>query len=355
MILKKIKYAPFKTGFKKPFSSAGIIIKERKGFYLIVEDKDGNQFTGEVSPLPGLSSETIEEAERDIRFIIDSFQERQIDDDFYKQIDSIYDKPVVPSVRFGFEQALLNYLFSVQRETIQSVFLRKSNYLVPVNALVDLGDYEKVIRQSEELLKSGYKTIKIKVGRPDFSDDLRIIEFIRKEVPGNPVLRLDANGSWDPDTAYENLKKLSDYNIQYVEDPCSHFECMLKVSKAVNVPVAPDSPIKTFDELRNVLELGHFNFVVVKPMITGSIFKLIDEIKFAEEKNINVIISSSFETTIGRSMLIFLSSIVHHSHAHGLSTSDFIEKSILPEYYPVDHGSIKFDRDTYPPYFKVLQ
>lgn len=354
MILKKIKYVPFKTGLKKPFVSAGIIIKERKGFYLVVEDVYGNQFTGEVSPLPGLSRESLEEAERDIQFLVNSFQERKIDNDFYNDIDSIYDQPIVPSVRYGFEQALLNYLFSVERNSIQTVLHRSPNGLIPVNALVDLGDYEKVIRQSEELLKSGYKTIKIKVGRPDFEDDLRIIEFISKEIPGNPVLRLDANGSWDPDSAYENLKKLSDYNIQYVEDPCSHFECMLKVSKAVDVPVAPDSPIKTLDELRNVLELGQFNFIVVKPMITGSIFKLIDQIKFAEQMKINMIISSSFESTIGRSMLVLLSSLVHHSHAHGLSTLDNMEKSILPEYYPVKNGSIKFDCDTYPPHFKVL-
>lgn len=352
MTLKNIKYVQFRTGLKRPFTSAGIILGERKGFYLFVEDNNGNQFVGEVSPFPGLSNESLEEAERDIQFIINSFQGRQIDNDFFKEVDSIYDKPVVPSVRFGFEQALLNFLFSTNQ--IQTIFHRKPNSIIPVNALIDLVDPERAIRQSKDLVQSGYNTIKIKVGRPDFSEDLRIIDFIRKELPGNLDLRLDANGSWDPDTAFENLNKLRDYNIQYVEDPCRHFDCMLKVSKALNVPVAPDSPIKSCDELKNVIENGHFIFIVVKPMITGSIFRLIEQIKFADQKNVNLIISSSFETSIGRSMLVLLSSLVQHNHAHGLSTADYIEKSPVPEYYPVIDGSIKFDLDTYPPLFKVL-
>lgn len=353
MIINKMKYRPFRTGLKEKFLSAAGQITERTGFYISIEDQDGNKGLGEISPLNGFSKESLLDAENDIEHLIKLLIGKKIDPKQFLSSDSLYDKLIVPSVSFGFEQALMNLFFSVNRDFFSKQINLSQKEIIPVNTVIDLTDKDVILNEVMDNIKSGFQTIKLKVGRKNFNDDLEILDTLRKNIPDEVQIRLDANCSWDADTAYKNIQCLTPYKIQYIEDPCEHIEDLINLSKVSPVPIAPDFTLTSIDELKKILTNGLFQFIVIKPMILGSIFNLMDVIKLAEIKNTYVVISSAFETTVGRSLLVFLSSLVKHNYAHGLATSSFFEDEGIPDPFPIENGAIKFNPINYPPKFEI--
>mgnify|MGYP000898931841 CR=1 FL=1 len=64
-----------------------------------------------------------------------------------------------------------------------------------------------------------------------------------------------------------------------------------------------------------------------------------------------IIISSAFESVVGRSAVALLASLVKGEHAHGLSTASFIETDLANDIYTVNNGGLYFNHQTYPPSF----
>ncbi len=353
MTIKEIKYKPFKVGFKKPFISSSQKIIERIGFYLVITDHQGNKGIGEVSPLPGLSKENIVQTEEDINYLIKFFSigEFELRNKLWNKISQ--DRIIAPSVRFGFEQALFSLAIK-QKASFEAQILGLTNKnTIEVNSIIALDNENEVLNRVNSEINSGYKTIKLKVGRDNFADDLRIIELVRKNIPEKINLRLDVNGAWDIDTAYNHIQQLSPFNIQFIEDPCSHADCMAKLSKVSPIPIALDFPTTSMDDLEMYIVNRTFNYIVIKPMILGSVFELIKMIELAETKNVNLIISSAFETAVGRSMLVFLASLTKHNYAHGLATSEYLQNETVNDQFPICNGEIKFDYKLFPPKFEI--
>ena len=50
------------------------------------------------------------------------------------------------------------------------------------------------------------------------------------------------------------------------------------------------------------------------------IYDTIKIVELASENSINVIITSAYETVIGKAMLLYLASLTNHNYAHGLNT-----------------------------------
>ncbi|MEW6506456.1 MAG: o-succinylbenzoate synthase [Bacteroidota bacterium] len=353
MIVKEIKYKSIKIRFNKPFKSFSHILYEKSGFYLVITDQYGNKGIGEASPLPGFSKENISEAEQDINYLTKLFSRKEFHLSNALINDISYDKKIVPSVCFAFEQALFN-LALLQNERTNNLtagLIGKS--FVEVNSIIDIDEKSEVLNRIEADLLSGYKTIKLKVGRLNFDEDLQIIDLVRNRIPEKINLRLDANGAWDIDTAYERIQKLSPYNIQYIEDPCKYTDCMVKLSRVSPIPVAIDLTINSIDCLREHIINGTFKYIIVKPMILGSIFKLIELIKLAESRNVNLIVSSAFETAVGRSILFYLAALTNHNFAHGLATSGYLQNDNMYDPFQIINGETRVDKIIFPPTFDI--
>ncbi|MEP7087000.1 MAG: dipeptide epimerase, partial [Gemmatimonadota bacterium] len=60
-----------------------------------------------------------------------------------------------------------------------------------------------------------YPLLKVKLGTPDDED---IIRIIREEAP-DKILRVDANAAWTPKHALDMIALLSEYEVEFVEQP----------------------------------------------------------------------------------------------------------------------------------------
>lgn len=79
---------------------------------------------------------------------------------------------------------------------------------------------EKVKRLSQELVDSGWRYLKLKVGA-NLEDDIRRCKVVRDVVGPDFKIMVDANQKWDVKDAIAWMKHLAPYNPWWIEEPTS--------------------------------------------------------------------------------------------------------------------------------------
>lgn len=352
MIIKEISYFPFSLTLKSPFNYFSSVINERRGFILKCADGKGNIGFGECSPLPGFSKESLEETEEEIKKITSQFLGKNLSINFNELQSLSTEKIKSASVKYGFEQSIFNLAAKVDSNFIPSNFPDQKNF-IDVNAVIGLDDVESVITKVKTKIMDGFKTIKLKIGREDPFDDFYLIVTIRDSIGYDHKLRLDANKKWSADEAIEYLNRLYEFDIEYIEEPCEFVPSTFRTCEETQIPAALDESIESIDQVCDLINSSGIQFIVLKPMIIGGFFSVINLINEAEAANKKIIISSAFESVVGKSGLVFLSSLTKHNSAHGLDTSEFFANNICDDPYPVNGGTIKYDAPVYPPNFNL--
>ena len=352
MTISEFKYFPSSLNFRTPFQTSFQIISERKGFIISISDEHGNSAFGECSPLPGFSYESINDVERilkGLRYQIIGFS---VEENLTAISNLLSEFKLVPSIVFALEQAIISLCVKRNMNFIAESF-GDTNSIIDVNAVIGFDKTENILTKIEEKVKNGFGTFKLKIGRNNFEDDLNLIKNAREKFGESIKIRLDANGKWDEETANSNLDRLSQFNIQYIEEPSSGINILNKLSDTSLIPIAIDESIRSTEDTAKIINDSKIRFIVLKPMILGGVISSLRLIKEAGRKGKNVIISSSFESAVGRSALVLVASVTNHPFAHGLDASEYFEKDICKDPYEVINGKIKFDAENYPPQFDL--
>jgi o-succinylbenzoate synthase len=339
MIIKEASLIPFSLKLNSTFKNSKSNFSNRNGLILKLVDESGNSAYGECSPLEGFSKESLQDAEKELH-------------DFCKDVinksnENFFNLSYSTSVNFCIEQAFHSLL-------LQHNFELKSYYQqskkIKVNAVIGLTNIEEAINLISKKINLGYDTIKLKVGRENPYDDFLLIEKVR-EIFGNEIkIRLDANQKWNCDEAIEYLLNLEQFNIEYIEEPSSSFCSNLKTADSTNIQVALDESLTDFQTAQEFITDSSINFFVLKPMMFG-FEKTLKLIELTESINKFVIISSSFESAIGKSGLVFLAAQTKHNYAHGLDTSEYFVNDNCEDFYKPNNSFINFDINKYPPKF----
>ena len=78
---------------------------------------------------------------------------------------------------------------------------------------------ELVSDAKDSVERRGFQGIKMKVGSPNPTTDLKRIEAVRNAIGPETKLMVDANGKWDLNTATRIGNKFADYDILWFEEP----------------------------------------------------------------------------------------------------------------------------------------
>ena len=73
-------------------------------------------------------------------------------------------------------------------------------------------------KEAKRLVKKGYRTLFIKVGKNNLSleEDILMLSKIQKAVGNKIQLYIDANGSWSLHTAIKAFRKLEKLNLNII-------------------------------------------------------------------------------------------------------------------------------------------
>ncbi len=352
MRILAMNYKDFSLQFQTPFINSNTVFTQRRGFIVSLTDNLGNIGLGECSPLAGFSIETYSEAEKNLKDI----KERICSLEFFDNIKDISYKlltiGMLPSVRFAIEQAILNLNCKRDINFLKNNF-SLSNKLINVNAVIGFGNLEDLLDKIKSKIDLGYSVFKIKVGRDNPYEDFELLESIRTIFGYDIKLRLDANRKWSSDEAIEYIDRFKDYDIEYIEEPCEYACSISKTIEFSQIPIALDESVSTLENAKSAIAEIKAQYFVIKPMVLGSIFESIDLIKEAEKQNRIVIISSSFESPLAKSALVFLAAHTNHNFAHGLDTANLFNEDIFDDEYKVSNGSINFTSNSFPPNYSI--
>ncbi|MCO6011683.1 mandelate racemase/muconate lactonizing enzyme family protein [Actinoallomurus purpureus] len=109
---------------------------------------------------------------------------------------------------------------------------------------------EQVLENADASLARGIGGIKIKVGQPESSLDLKRLEAVREHLGDDVPLMVDANQQWDRPTAQRIGRALERFGLVWIEEPLDAYDAEGHAALARSL----DTPIATGEMLTSVAE-----------------------------------------------------------------------------------------------------
>lgn len=310
---------------------------EKKSWYIKIYDQDHPTIfgVGEASPLEGLSIDSIAEFEQVLQetcYSIEQFNLPQLNEDFYSVLNMVIPTGF-PSIYFGFETAILDFLNGGKRKIFDNDFYHGKKTLA-TNGLIWMGNSLMMKEQVEAKLNDGYSCIKMKIGAIDFEEELSLLRSIREKYSKQQItLRVDANGAFSEQNVFSALEELTKLDIHSIEQPVApkQHELMKRVCALSPVPIALDEEligIETKKEKEALLELLKPQYIILKPTLVGG-FKACDEwIEAAESRNIDWWMTSALESNIGLNAIAQYTAGKNNPLPQGLGTGKLYHNNI---------------------------
>ena len=266
----------------KPLITHHGIWSSREGIIITLEDAKGRIGRGEIAPVSWFGSETLSEALAFCQQLPE-----QVTENLSKEIPSSF-----PCCQFALESAMFH---------LDHPLLDENELNFQYTCLLQAG--EKALEQLSENAQS----YKWKIGVYPIEKEQNIfLDLVQSLAPGCK-LRLDANGGLTLAQSRQWLSLLEGYQqiVEFLEQPLAkcEFEAMLQLSKEYNIAIALDESVSGIQQILNSYNRGWRGIYVIKPAIAGSVSKLR---QICLDLNLDVVVSTVFETKIGRSMSLYL-------------------------------------------------
>lgn len=271
----------------------------REGLLL---EKEG--FWGEVAPFPGLNQENLDDCLKDV-------------------LAGQFDR--WPSVAWA--KHMLSHPLNV--DTLHDL---------PVNALLTGGESKQLLKCAHQYHQEGYRCFKLKLGLRKRHEDLNVIKHLLDTLPGIR-LRLDANRSWDLETALGWLDVLPPMGIEYLEEPLQNPADYPALWALTDCKIALDESLAgpQWDAL-----IPQASALVLKPAVLGP-SRLQHCLQQADRYGIPCVISSVFESGLSlRYLALLAQSLDQHQIAVGLDTWRAFSNDLCRPAFVVQEGIINF-------------
>jgi L-alanine-DL-glutamate epimerase-like enolase superfamily enzyme len=114
----------------------------------------------------------------------------------------------------------------------------------------------EVLDNVDRSIEAGLGGIKIKVGQPDMSDDLRRVRAVHERIAGRVPLMVDANQQWDRATAVQFGRMLEELAPAWIEEPIDahDFEGLADLAARLDTPIASGEMLSSVADVARLIE-----------------------------------------------------------------------------------------------------
>lgn len=336
-----VHWVCFEMRFKKPAQTSRGALLSKPSWLIRVRDAEGRTGWGECSLIPGLS--------RDDSSAIE-FQLQRIRRHRTITLDLIPKE--LPALHFALETAIADLHSKDDFAPTPGSFSRGLSR-IEINGLIWMDSPEGLIAQAESLLKSGFSTLKAKVGALPFDQEIEWIQAIRELAPG-VVFRVDANGAfskpekgWTPLQKLEALAKLDLHSIEQPLIPDDRTG-LANLCASSPLPIALDESLIGVPRAERgaLLDAVGPAFLVLKPSLLGGLPASQEWIEEAETRGIQWWVTSALETNLGLNAIAqWTANGVQSDHAllpQGLGTGGLFVNNV-PSPLRVSEGYLSAD------------
>lgn len=283
--------------FKQPAGTSRGTYTTRKVWYIYLSTTEYPERVGvgECAPLPKLSCDDLPDYEQILCNACRCLEQTgELDTEALRDY---------PSILFGLETALRHY--ETQSWALWDTPFSRGETGIPINGLIWMGDFDRMLQQIEVKMQSGYRCIKLKIGAINFEEELALLKHIRAHYSAREIeLRVDANGAFSPIDAMEKLNRLAELELHSIEQPirARQWEEMARLTADTPLPIALDEELigcNTPEGKQDLLTSVRPQYIILKPSLHGGISGGNEWIAEAEKQHIGWWITSALESNIG--------------------------------------------------------
>lgn len=254
-----------------------------------------------------------------------------------------------PSIKFGVETLLMDWE-NGGRQIIFPQSVMDKGFTIPINCLIWMGSKEEMKAQITNKLQSGYTCIKLKIGAIDFAAELELLRYIRKQYAAREVeIRVDANGAFEFEEAKEKLKRISEFEVNYIEQPikAGQWQEMAELVENSQVKIALDEEligVFDFESKLKLIETISPRVLILKPALHGGFNSCDEWKKLIESQSGNWVVTSALECNIGLNSIAQYAAQNITQIPQGLGTGQLFTNNI-PSPYTIDAGGLHYHAD----------
>ena len=139
-------------------------------------------------------------------------------------------------------------------------------------------------------LRSGFRAIKMKVGRDRLREDAQRVQAIRELIGQDTPLMVDANMKWSVEEAIRASHKLAEFDVFWLEEPTAPNDVQghVRIQREGALPVAAGENFRTLGEFQRFISAGGVAFPEPDVTNCGGITVWMKVASLAEAHNLPV-------------------------------------------------------------------
>jgi L-alanine-DL-glutamate epimerase-like enolase superfamily enzyme len=149
---------------------------------------------------------------------------------------------------------------------------------------------EEVKARATQSLEEGIGGIKIKVGLPDSSEDLRRVAGVRDHIGRDVPLMVDANQQWDRATALRMGRRLEEFDLVWIEEPLDahDFDGHAQLAQALDTPIATGEMLASVAEHKALMTANGCDIIQPDAPRVGGITQFLRLAALADERGLGL-------------------------------------------------------------------
>lgn len=148
---------------------------------------------------------------------------------------------------------------------------------------------EQIRENADRSLAAGIGGIKMKVGQPDWREDLRRVGLIREHL-GDMPLMVDANQQWDRAQANRMCRALDGMNLVWIEEPLDAYDAVghAQLAQRFDTPIASGEMLASIGEHLSLIEHQSVDFIQPDAPRIGGITQFLKLLTIAEQRHLSL-------------------------------------------------------------------
>ncbi len=121
---------------------------------------------------------------------------------------------------------------------------------------------DELVEQTRRNLQSGFRAIKIKVGRAKLSEDVERVRAVRDCIGPDMPLMVDANMRYSVEQAISAARKFREFDVYWFEEPTipDDYKGMARIATEGGLPIAAGENLHSIYEFRHTIEEAKIAF-----------------------------------------------------------------------------------------------
>lgn len=170
---------------------------------------------------------------------------------------------------------------------------------IPLAHSIAILETERVIREAEQAVAEGIRTIKLKVGR-DPRRDVEVVREVRRALGPEIQITIDANrGYVYPKTAIATLREMAPDNVRFAEQVVEGIDGLARVARAVDVPVMADESAWTTHDVLEIIQKEAAELVSLYTTKPGGLLEAMRVAAVCQAGGLACNVNGSAETGVG--------------------------------------------------------